>query len=204
MKILIAEDDLVSRHLLYTKLSQWGYEVIVSQDGDEAWQLLQQEDAPQLAILDWMMPGIDGIDICRRARSNSQLQSVYFILLTTRNNPQDIIEGLQAGADDYVTKPFESQELKARVQAGARIVHLQSELTARVKELESALAKVKQLEGILPICSYCKKIRDDTDNWHQLEKYVTEHSEAAFSHSICPDCYEKYVQTQLDQLRSQF
>ncbi|MCB0163747.1 MAG: response regulator [Anaerolineae bacterium] len=201
MRILIAEDDLVSRHLLHVKLSQWGYDVIETKDGHEAWQALHQANVPQLVILDWMMPGMDGIDICRNARALAQFQSIYFILLTTRNNQKDIIEGLQAGADDYITKPFESQELQARVQVGARIVELQSELAARVSELEAALAKVKQLEGIMPICSYCKKIRDDQNYWQQIETYITEHSEATFSHGICPDCYEKYVQPELDQFK---
>lgn len=201
MKVLIAEDDMVSRHLLHIKLNQWGYDVIETKDGHEAWLALQQENAPHLAILDWMMPGMDGIDICRTARASAQFQSIYFILLTTRNDQKDIIEGLQAGADDYITKPFESQELQARVQVGARIVRLQSQLAARVSELEDALAQVKQLEGIMPICSYCKKIRDDQNYWQQIEKYISEHSEATFSHGICPDCYEQYVQPELDQFR---
>jgi sigma-B regulation protein RsbU (phosphoserine phosphatase) len=202
MKILIAEDDPISRHFLLVKLSQWGHKTIETKDGIEAWQAFQQENPPQLAILDWMMPGIDGIDICRRVRASSRLQSIYIILLTTRDAPKDIVEGLQAGADDYITKPFESQELQARIQVGARILRLQSELIEQVKNLNEALAKVKQLEGILPICSYCKKIRDDQDYWQQIEKYISEHSEAMFSHSICPECYEKYVKPELNGLTS--
>jgi len=198
MKILIAEDDLVSRHLLQVKLRQWGYDVIETDNGVDAWQALQQENAPPLAILDWMMPGIDGIDICRSVRDSAKLKAMYVILLTTRDNQTDIIAGLHAGADDYITKPFESEELQARVQVGARIVSLQAELADRVTALEAALAKVKQLEGILPICSYCKKIRNDQDYWQQFEIYITEHSEAMFSHGICPDCFEKYVKSELE------
>jgi len=200
VKVLIAEDDLVSNHLLQVKLRQWGYEIVETKNGHEAWQALQRENAPQLAILDWMMPGMDGIDICRNVRASSKLQSMYIILLTTRIDQKDIVEGLQAGADDYITKPFESEELQARVHVGARIVRLQSELAERVTELEEALAKVKQLEGILPICSYCNKIRDDRDYWQQFEKYISQHSQAMFSHGICPDCYEKYVKPELDEL----
>ncbi len=198
MKILIAEDDLVSRHLLQVKLRQWGYDVIETDNGVDAWQSLQQENAPPLAILDWMMPGIDGIDICRSIRASARLKAMYVILLTTRDNQTDIIAGLHAGADDYITKPFESEELQARVQVGARIISLQAELADRVTALEAALAKVKQLEGILPICSYCKKIRNDQDYWQQFEIYITEHSEAMFSHGICPDCFEKYVKSELE------
>jgi phosphoserine phosphatase RsbU/P len=202
MKVLIAEDDKVSRRLLQVKLSRWGYGVLVTSDGNEAWQALQQENAPKLAILDWMMPGVDGIDICRRVREHSRLQSMYIILLTTRDEQKDIIEGLQAGADDYITKPFKSEELKARVQVGKRVVKLQSELADRVKKLEDALTQVKQLEGILPICSYCKKIRDDQNYWQRLEKYFSKYSEAKFSHGICPDCYKKYVEPELEQVES--
>lgn len=172
MKVLIAEDDPVSRHLLQIKLKQWGYEIIETEDGSEAWQALQQENAPQLAILDWMMPGMDGIDICRDVRASARLRSTYIILLTTRIYQKDIVEGLQAGADDYITKPFENQELQARVQVGARILGLQSELAERVRDLENALTKVRQLEGIIPICSYCKKIRVDQNYWQQLKVYL--------------------------------
>jgi DNA-binding response OmpR family regulator len=200
MRVLLAEDDPVSRYLLQAKLKQWGYDVTETSDGNEAWLVLQQENTPQLAVLDWMMPGLDGIDICRNVRASSKLQSMYLILLTTRDTQKDIIEGLQAGADDYITKPFESAELQARIQAGARIVKLQSELTKRIGELEDALAKVKQLEGVLPICSYCKKIRDDQDYWQEFENYILEHSEAMFSHGVCPDCYEKYIKPELDRL----
>jgi sigma-B regulation protein RsbU (phosphoserine phosphatase) len=200
MKVLIAEDDQVSRHLLQVKLSRWGYDVLVTSDGNEAWQALQQENAPQLAILDWMMPGVDGIDICRRVREHSRLQSMYIILLTTRDDQKDIIEGLQAGADDYITKPFESEELHARVEVGKRIVKLQWELADRVKKLEDALAQVKQLEGILPICSYCKKIRNDQNYWQRVESYISKYSEARFSHAICPDCYKKHIEPQLEEL----
>jgi DNA-binding response OmpR family regulator len=182
-------------------LGQWGYDVIETNDGNEAWQALQQENVPQLVILDWMMPGIDGVDICRNVRASPKLQSIYVILLTARGGQKNIIEGLQAGADDYVTKPFESEELQARVQVGARIVKLQSELAERVKELEDALVQVKELEGILPICSYCKKIRNDQDYWEQFEAYISQHSKARFSHGFCPDCYEKYVKPEWDRFK---
>lgn len=197
MKVLIAEDDPVSNHLLQIKLGQWGYEVIETKNGYTAWEALQQKNGPQLAILDWMMPGIDGVDLCRMVRASSSLQSIYIILLTTRVDQKDIIEGLQAGADDYITKPFETEELQARIQVGARIVRLQLELAGRVKELEDALAKVKQLEGIIPICSYCKKIRTDQDYWQQLEAYISEHSEAMFSHGVCPDCFETLIASEI-------
>jgi DNA-binding response OmpR family regulator len=201
VKILIAEDDVISRRLLETTLIRWGYEVVVTCDGIAAWDVLQSADAPPLAILDWMMPGMDGIEVCRKVRRAATSTPPYLILLTAKGRREDIVAGLRSGANDYVTKPFNREELRARVQVGMRIVELQHSLADRVKALEEALARVKQLQGLLPICSYCKKIRDDRNYWQQVESYISEHSEAQFSHSICPDCYEGRVKPELDQLR---
>jgi phosphoserine phosphatase RsbU/P len=201
VKVLIAEDDMVSRRLLEATLAKWGYEVMVTCDGLQALAALQGVDAPSLAILDWMMPGLDGIEVCRRVRRTHSHTPPYFIVLTAKGRREDVITGLEAGANDYVTKPFDREELQARVRVGVRIVELQHNLADRVHALEEALARVKQLQGLLPICSYCKKIRDDQNYWQQVEKYISQHSEAQFSHSICPDCYERLVQPELEQLR---
>jgi DNA-binding response OmpR family regulator len=200
MRILIAEDDLVSQRMLEATLGRWGHEVVVTGDGDAAWEALQSEGAPRLAILDWMMPGLDGAEICRRVRAAGASPPPYLILLTARGSQTDVVAGLNAGADDYVTKPFDRDELRARVQAGTRIVELQHELAGRVRELEDAMSRVKLLQGLLPICSYCKRVRKDEDYWQQVESYVSEHSEARFSHGICPPCYEKVVKPQLSGL----
>ncbi len=189
-RVLIAEDDPVSRCLLETFLSRWGFNVLALADGDATEEALLSEDAPQLIILDWMMPGKSGIEICRQLRQRTNAGPTYVILLTSRGSPEDIVEGLEAGADDYVCKPFNSEELKARIRNGARLLDLQSRLHERVLELEDALVCVKRLQGLLPICSYCKKIRSDGNYWQQVENYITEHSGATFSHSICPECYE--------------
>ncbi len=128
MKVLIAEDDPISRRMLEAFLMKWGYEVMATREGEEAWGILQKSDAPHLAILDWMMPGRDGIDICRLLRQTKGRAYVYVILLTARGHKDDMVEGLDAGADDYVTKPFDPVELRARVRAGQRIVELQEQL----------------------------------------------------------------------------
>ena len=128
MKVLIAEDDSISRRMLEAFLVKWGYEVLVSTEGEEAWGLLQLNDAPRLAVLDWMMPGRDGIQICRTLRQRKGRPYVYVILLTARGQKEDIVQGLEAGADDYVTKPFDPFELRARLRAGRRIVELQEQL----------------------------------------------------------------------------
>jgi len=194
MKILIAEDEPVSRRLLEGALSRWGYQVLVATSGQEAWNVLQQPDPPSLLVLDWLMSGIDGVEICRRARRDTRLNAAYILLLTSRSTKEDIVQGLEAGADDYVTKPFDNSELRARIQVGARVVNLQSALAERVRELESALTHVKQLHGLLPICCYCKKIRDDKNYWHQVESYVANHADVRFSHGICPDCSARLKQ----------
>ncbi len=191
MKILIAEDDSVSRRLLEAALVKWGHEVVVTRDGEEAWQQLQLAGAAPLLILDWLMPKMDGVAVCRKARAAPALKSTYIVLLTSRGNKEDVVKGLDAGADDYVTKPFDPEEMRARVQVGCRMVELQSALADRVTELETALARVNQLHGLLPICCYCKKIRDDQNYWHRVESYITVHSDVRFSHGICPDCTEK-------------
>lgn len=191
MRVLIAEDDSVSRRLLQAALVKWGYEVVVTANGKEAWDALQAPDAPSLLVLDWLMPEMDGVEVCREARKMTALKSAYIILLTSRGSKEDIVQGLEAGADDYVTKPFDHGELRARVQVGSRVVQLQSALADRVTELEEAIANVKQLQGLLPICCYCKKIRDDGNYWHRVESYITGHANVRFSHGICPDCSEK-------------
>jgi DNA-binding response OmpR family regulator len=197
MDVLIAEDDVVSRRALEATLQKWGYRVIAVTNGTAAWELLRQEGGPRLAILDWMMPGLDGATLCRRVRQQQAGRPPYLILLTAKNNTEDVVAGLDAGADDYVIKPFDREELRARLQVGVRMVALQQSLADRVSELEQALVRVKQLQGLLPICSYCKRIRDDHNYWQQLEEYVTTHSEAQFSHGICPTCFDSVVQEHL-------
>src|SRR5262249_3799408 len=136
LKILVAEDDPVSRRLLESLLLKWGHRVVVTADGNEAWQLLSAEHPPTFLILDWMMPGMDGSDICKRLRLRPNAPPTYVILLTARNRKEDIVAGLEAGADDYVIKPFDREELRARVQVGQRVLRLQETLAQRVRELE--------------------------------------------------------------------
>jgi DNA-binding response OmpR family regulator len=192
MKVLLAEDALTSRRMVEALLSKWGYQVITAVDGDQAFSLLTQADPPPLALLDWMMPGREGIEIVRAIRQQERTPPLYLILLTSRDRQEDIVAGLEAGANDYIVKPFDTPELKARVQVGERVVKLQEELATRVRELSEALAHIKTLQGILPICMFCHKIRTDDESWERLEAYISEHSDAHFSHSLCPECLEKH------------
>ncbi len=201
MKILIAEDDLTSRRILEAVLSKWGYEVMATSDGLEALKVLQVKPAPPLAIVDWMMPGMDGVEFCRQIRKVQTLTPTYIILLTSKGQREDVVAGLEAGANDYIRKPFDREELLARIRVGERVVELQVALAERVKMLEEALSKIKTLHGLLPICSYCKKIRNDQDYWQQIETYVADHSQAEFTHGICPDCVEKHIKGQIEGIR---
>lgn len=202
-RILIADDDAISRAVLGAYLARWGFEVVVGEDGDEAWTELQKDDGPQLAILDWMMPGVDGVELCRRARQLERTVPWYLIILTAKGQPGDLVEALEAGADDFITKPFDPGVVKARVSVGVRVTSLQTALARRVEELEHSLETVRRLSGLLPICMYCKRIRDDQDYWHEVEQYVTQRSEAEFSHGICPGCYGGVVEPMLSEREKQ-
>jgi len=203
MKVLIAEDDDVSRRILEYWLKKWGYEVVIAHNGQQALEILNQQDAPRIAILDWMMPVMDGLDVCRNVRKQWDKGYVYIIMLTAKDTKQDIVEALDAGADDYINKPYYQGELQSRIKVGRRIIELEKDLSAKIESLEEALNHVKKLQGLLPICSYCKKVRDDNNYWHQVEEYVTQFSDARFSHGICPDCYEKYAKADLEEFKKQ-
>ena len=190
MRALVADDDAVTAMMLSRALERWGLQVVVARDGHDAWARLQDDPGIGLAVLDWMMPGLDGPALCGRIRSDPARAHMHLILLTARTARADVIAGIDAGADDYLTKPFDPEELRARVHVGIRMVTLQERLAERVAELEEALANVKQLRGLLPICSYCKRVRADGNYWEQVEEYVSTHSDAKFSHGICPTCYD--------------
>ncbi|MCX5814477.1 MAG: response regulator transcription factor [Proteobacteria bacterium] len=205
MKILIAEDDFTSRTVLMEVLKKHDHEVVATVNGAEAWAAMQQPDAPRLAILDWMMPEMDGIEVCRHIRTLETDEPPYIIMLTTKGEKSDIIVGLETGGNDYLAKPFDPEELRARVNVGRRMIEMQAKLAGRMLELQKALweqekltlelrdalSQVKILSGLLPICASCKKIRNDEGYWEQMEMYIRDHSEAEFSHSICPECAEK-------------
>ena len=201
MRILIAEDDAISRRLLESSLQKWGHDVVAVSDGRDAVRVLQSADAPSLAVLDWMMPEMDGLQVCRAVRGPTTEKILYVILLTAKGQKQDIVTGLEAGADDYLIKPFDREELRARLNAGIRIVTLEQALAERVNQLEEALARVHELQGLLPMCSYCKKVRDDQNYWHEVENYISVRSAAVFSHGVCPGCRDRVLNVQLATLK---
>jgi sigma-B regulation protein RsbU (phosphoserine phosphatase) len=193
MKVLIAEDDEVSRIVLSRMLQKWGHEVVATVDGRSAYEILEGEDAPGIAILDWMMPEMDGLEVCRRLRQLNRAEPPYVILLTARDQTDDIVAGLDSGANDYVVKPYDWRELKSRLRVGERMVALQRDLAGRIRELQYAMAKIHELQELIPICSYCKKVRDDRNYWEQVESYISTRTGVQFSHGVCPQCYTKVI-----------
>ena len=185
MKILVVDDDQVSRRMLEGLLSKQGYEVLVAANGREAWEIYRRENI-SVVITDWIMPEVDGLRLCQMIRGMGRQKYTYIILITVMTGKGSYLEGIEAGADDFLNKPFDPDVLRARLHVAKRLLDLQAE--------------VHQLQGMLPICSYCKRIRNDDNLWTQVEAYVSEHSDADFTHGICPQCEDKYVRPQLEAM----
>lgn len=188
VRVLIAEDHTATRDNLALLLHRHGWEVIVTSDGNAAYQILSSSEGPTIALLDWMLPGATGLDICRRLRQECSDRFIYFIVVTARDSMEDLNQAFAAGADDFIRKPCDATELMARLRAGQRIVALERRLSARIAETEAALKKVRQLKRLLPICMYCKKVRDDSEYWQEIESYIHAYAGTDFSHGICPEC----------------
>ena len=233
MKILTVDDEYVSRKKLEMAVQSLGYETLTASHGIEGLNIWEHEK-PRIVITDWLMPGIDGIELCKKIREAEKGQYTYIIMLSIKKGMQSVIDGIDAGADDFISKPFQKEELAARIKAGERILRIESklltafnDLTGEIKErkrteeelakqrdflmgtihelkkaketkkeliskLQDALSEVNQLSGLLPICSHCKKIRDDKGYWKNLEEYIANRSGAQFSHSVCPKCMEEH------------
>jgi len=189
VKILAVEDDLVSRAILRKALHRLGHDVVEAGDGEAAWNLLEREPV-RVVVSDWMMPRLDGLGLCRRIRGQIGGEYVYFILLTGNDATDDNQRtAADAGVDDFLTKPLVLTELWTRLRVAERILRYTTQ--------------VRQLEELMPICTYCKKIRDDQNYWQQIEGYINERTGSEFSHSICPDCYTRVVIPELEKLRQQ-
>jgi len=197
MQILIADDDPISLRILERVLQKWGHEPVTARDGEEAWALLESRPL-RLAIVDWMMPNLDGLGLCKRIRAADRPGYTYLMLLTSKQEQQDLLDGLGSGADDYLIKPFDHRELDMRLKVGLRILDLEERLDQRITELQRALDKIQTLEGLLPICAYCHKVRNDGNYWEQVETYMQERTKMRFSHGVCPDCFEQFIRPELE------
>ena len=182
MRILIIEDDPLASAVLQASLKSLGHDFTVAVNGSEGWDRFSA-DPHRVVISDWMLPGIDGLELCRRIRSLGG-DYIYFILLSTQTtNEANLDQAMAAGVDDFLTKPAKPAELKARLHVADRILHYATQ--------------VQQLESFIPICSYCKKVRDDKNYWNQIESYINTRTGSSFSHGVCPDCYSDVLVPQM-------
>jgi CheY-like chemotaxis protein len=189
VKILTVEDDLVARAVLRQALGRLGHEMVETADGQAAFELLENNPDVRVVVSDWAMPHSDGLALCRQIRARVGAEYTYFILLTGRDaSKENQTEAADAGVDDFLTKPLNQSELWMRLRVAERILRYTTQ--------------VRQLEEMLPICSYCKKIRDDHNYWQQLEGYIKERTGSDFSHSVCPDCYQRVLVPELQQIKA--
>ena len=188
--VLIVDDDPANLDLLFQHLNQAGYRVLVAETGQLALERAELAQ-PEAILLDVMMPGMDGFETCRRLKQHAATQAIPIIFMTALADITDKVKGFAVGGVDYVTKPFQPEEVLARVTAHATIYMLQKELRQKNRELEAALSQVKRLSGLLPICAGCKKIRDDQGYWQDVAVYIQDHSEAELSHGLCSDCAKR-------------
>jgi len=187
MRILVVEDDIGVREMLQTLLQLDGHDVVTARNGEEGWFAFQN-NIFSVVISDWLMPDMDGLELSRRIRASESSHYSYILLLTALHGKKNYLTAMDAGIDDLMLKPYDADELRARLCVAERIVGLQDH--------------VKRLEGVLPTCMYCKKIRDERSRWVNIEQYISQRTEASFSHGVCPHCYEKLVKPELDRVRS--
>lgn len=192
MKILIAEDEFTTRMMVQVCLENWGYRVESVTNGEEAWARMQKKDAPTIAILDWEMPVLDGLEVCRRIKEMDVENPPYVILLTSRDSKVDIIRGFDAGADDYMTKPFNDNELRARTRVAERLVRTQASLADTVSELRAALNQLEMFDSGVPVCRSCQKIYNKYDDlWQSFAELIKNGDDPLFVSTTCPECAPK-------------
>jgi CheY-like chemotaxis protein len=193
MRVLVADDDKQYLTMIGRYMDRWEFDIETVDNGGQALKILQGPTPPDIAILDWNMPVMTGPEVCRLVRNHGAGGHYTYLILITGNTSTDyIIQGLDSGADDYIAKPFDPGELFARLNAGRRTVMLHRTLQDRISELQRAMKHIKTLQGLLPICCHCKNVRDDSGYWNRIEEYITQHSDADFTHSICPDCLKTH------------
>ncbi len=184
-KILVVEDDPISSILLTTVLEKLGYEIVIAEDGNEAWDEFNKEPV-RLIVSDWMMPGMDGLELCEKVRARSRTLYTYFILLTAnRTTPENYALAAAAGVDDFLTKPLDREAIRMRLGVAERILKY--------------TAEIRQLKELIPICVYCRKVHDEHDYWERVETYIQKETGSRFSHGACPDCCQK----EMERLREQ-
>jgi DNA-binding response OmpR family regulator len=197
LKILVTDDDPDLRMVATTILEKAGYEILEATTGQECLDTVRKF-RPDLVLLDVMLPDISGIDVCMQIKADTQLQTSVILLSGVLVSSEYQAEGLNVGADGYITRPVSNKELLARVHSMARIILAEEKLREKerdqeklIMKLQEALAEIKTLRGFIPICAACKKIRDDEGYWNRLEEYISQRTDAVFSHGLCPECADK-------------
>ena len=190
-RILIADDDERPRQLLAHYLKNWGYTVLSCANGLEAAALLESDNPPSLALIDWKMPGLEGVEICRRVRSQPRQRPYIYVILVTGNT--QAAEGLEAGADDFVAKPYDVDELRARLAVGQRVVALERRLAEHNEQLRAALDQLAQLPEAATacVCPTCQRVREEQEGWQPVDVFLHEHGGRAVVAETCPDCRAK-------------
>ena len=179
MKILIAEDDAIAAKVLRLTLQSFAHEVVIAQTGTEAWELFDKEPL-RVVISDWMMPGIDGLELCDKVRNRPGTPYTYFILLTAAHtSTEDYSLAMNSGVDDFLTKPFNREVIRTRLHVAQRILRFTTE--------------IRLLEELIPICAYCRKVSDDGESWERIETYINKRTGSNFSHGMCPECFEQQM-----------
>jgi sigma-B regulation protein RsbU (phosphoserine phosphatase) len=197
--ILAVDDTPANLKLLVDTLSAEGYQVRSLDSGERAIAEIVARP-PELILLDIHMQGMDGLQVCRWLKAQENLRDIPVMFISAASEMKDRVEGLRLGAVDYIPKPFQREEMLARVHTHLELSRLRTRQGKLIQELEAALASVRQLRGLLPICASCKNVRDDKGYWSQIEVYISEHSEAEFSHGLCPVCYNKAMK-EVDQIK---
>lgn len=205
-EIMIVDDIIQNVKLLMEVLSREGFQVRTANRGELALRSIRAKK-PELVLLDIMMDGMDGYEVCRQLKADSKTAQIPIIFISAFGEETQKVKGFEAGGVDYVTKPFSPEEVLSRVKTHIALRRAQEELETRATELEKALTQVKKLSGLLPICCSCKKIRDDSGYWQQIEDYISNHAEVDFSHGICPNClrdlYPEYADNVLSRLEQE-
>ena len=191
MKILIAEDEYTTRLMVQVCLENLGYSIESVEDGNTAWEIINQTTPPEIAVLDWEMPGLSGIDLCRKIKRMERSSPIHVILLTARDSKNDISQGFAAGADDYITKPFNEDELQARIRVADRIVTIQSSLNGSLEELREALDLVQAFEEPVAICNKCQKIGAFDGTWRTPAQLLEYPVDPRFVQLDCKNCKSK-------------
>lgn len=189
-RVLVAEDDELARFALVALLRHHDYEVLAAADGRETLTHLAADAEPLLLLLDWEMPHRNGLQICQTLREMERSQRTHVIMLTARTEPGDVLRAFEAGADEFLTKPVDVAHLLARLRSGLRILQLEHRQAVRAAEFERTRQEVRELQRLLPICMYCKRVRDQREHWDEIESYLAASAGVRFSHGICPRCFD--------------